>query len=124
MADVKRLPANGCRHHINQRCLYQEHLNPGYTTSWRCRVLMRWETTFDEFLERAEAFDVAQDAVPDLWGRKFERMARQAFDCEKYVFLQGGDVPACAHVLDGLCHLTLPVCEGRCRHFVIEKNED
>jgi len=124
MADVKRLPGDGCRHHTNQRCLYEEHLNPGYGTSWRCRVLMRWETAFDEFLERAEAFNVAQDAVPDLWGRKFERMARQAFDCEEYVFVQGGEAPACAHILDGLCHLALPPCEGRCRHFAMKNNED
>jgi len=124
MADVKRLPGNGCRHHTIQHCLYQEHLNPGYATKWRCRVLLRWETAFDEFLERAESLNVAQDAVPDLWGRKFERLARQAFDCEEYVFCQSGEAPACMHALDGLCRVALPACEGRCRHYELENDED
>ncbi|QJB57853.1 hypothetical protein [Pseudodesulfovibrio sp. zrk46] len=118
MSDVKRLPGDGCRHHINKRCLYDEHLNPGYAEGFRCRVLLRWEIAFDEFLERADAFNIEQDAVPDLWGRKFERMARQAFDCEKYEFA-GGEAPACAQVYDGLCLLALPQCEGRCRHFFL-----
>jgi len=124
MADVKRLPGHGCLYHTFGRCLYEEYLNPGYATSWRCRVLMRWETAFDDFLGRAEAFGVNQDAVPDLWGRKFERLARQAFDCEEYIYCHGADVPACLHAMDGLCRNSLPSCDGRCRHYVIDKNDD
>ena len=124
MAEIKRLPGHGCRHHISGRCLYQEHLNPGYATAWRCRVLLHWEAAFDDFLARAEAFDVAQHAVPDLWNRKFERMARDAFDCADYVYSPDADVPACAHVTDGLCREELPPCQGRCRHFHVAKSED
>ncbi|QGY41299.1 hypothetical protein GM415_14570 [Pseudodesulfovibrio cashew] len=117
MGDVKRLPGKGCRHHTTGRCLYQEHLNPGYSAEWRCRVLARWEDAYDDFLLRAESFGVSQDAVPDLWGRKFQRMARQVFDCQDYVHSVNGGPPACAHALDGLCRLALPPCPGRCRHF-------
>lgn len=123
MADVKRLPGQGCRHYAGGRCLYQEHLNPGYSVDFRCRVLLRWEDAFDDFLLRAEAMNVAQDAVPDLWGRKFERLARQAFDCSEYVYSPDCNAPACIHVHDGLCRPALPVCEGRCRHYAKEDND-
>ncbi len=120
MAEVKRLPGYGCRHHTSGRCLYQEHLNPGYATDWKCRVLLRWEVAFDEFLERAEIFGVSQQAVPDLWERKFNRLAREAFDCKQYRHCAGADAPACLHAYDGLCRQELPECEGRCRHFQVE----
>lgn len=124
MTELKRLPGRGCRHHTAQRCLYGEHLNPGYHDEWRCRVITHWETAFDDFLARAENFGVHQDAVPDLWNRKFERMARETLRCNDFSYAAGADVPSCAHVCDGLCRLLLPECEGRCRHFELETNED
>lgn len=123
MAEITRLPGLGCLHHVQGRCLYQEHLNPGYATGWRCRVLSHWEKEYDEFLLRVEAMNVAQDAVPDLWGRKFERLARQKFDCNLFAYGPGCDLPSCVHVHDGLCRLLLPGCEGRCRHFARVDNE-
>lgn len=116
MGDITRLPGQGCRHHAGGHCLYEERLNPGYAQHWRCRVLARWEAAFDDFLGRAEVFGVEQSAVPDLWERQFERLAREAFDCEQYVYSHGEDAPACLHAVDGVCRLALPVCEGRCRH--------
>jgi len=124
MADVIRLPGDGCLHHIRGRCLYQEHLNPGYSTEWQCRVLLHWEDAYDNFLLRADALNVSQDAVPDLWGRQFERLARQTFDCDKYKYGPDCGVPACSHVHDGLCHQALPQCQGRCRHFALQDNND
>lgn len=124
MVQVNRLPGQGCRHHIAGRCLYEEHLNPGYAAEYRCSVLVRWETAFDNFLERAESFNVAQDAVPDVWGRQFERMAREAFDCELYSYAPDVGAPACAHNHDGLCRHALPVCEGRCRHYAIQRSPE
>ncbi|MGL1862563.1 MAG: hypothetical protein OCC46_08585 [Pseudodesulfovibrio sp.] len=123
MADVTRLPGHGCNHHDSKRCLYQENLNPGYATSWRCRVLLHWEDAFDEFLARAESFGLSQHAVPGLWERKFERMARETFNCADYVFFNGADVPGCGHARDGLCHIALPDCEGRCRHYAVDTKE-
>lgn len=123
MADVTRLPGLGCRHHTSGWCLYQEHLNPGYTTSWRCRVLLRWEVAFDEFLERTEQFGVSQQAVPELWERKFNRMAREAFDCEYFAHCENEEVPPCLHSHKGICLIELPECEGRCRHYEVETEE-
>lgn len=117
MGEIIRLPGQECLYHTGGRCLYEEKLNPGYADQWRCRVLTRWESAFDDFLARAESFGVEQAAVPDLWERQFERLARQAFACESYVYCHGAEAPACVHAMDGVCRLSLPVCEGRCRHF-------
>ena len=120
MADVRKMPGGGCLHYTRGRCLYQEHLNPGYAARWRCRVLLHWEDSFDDFLLRAEAMNVPQNMVTDLWERKFQRMARQMFACDEFVYEPECGVPACTHVHDGLCRLGLPECEGRCRHYAAE----
>lgn len=123
VADVYRLPGMGCEHHTAGRCLYEEHLNPGYVTAWRCRVMLHWEDAFDEFLARAECFGVTQDAVPDLWRRKFERMVRKTFACDKYVLHAEVPPPACAHECDGICRSALPRCQGRCRHYAVDRDD-
>jgi len=125
MGNLTPLPGQGCQHHIGDRCFYEERLNPGYSQVWRCRVFSRWESAFDDFLARAESFGVEQDAVPDLWQRQFERMARDVFDCEQYVYCHGEEAPACIHASDGLCIQAMPECKGRCRHYEVEiKQED
>lgn len=124
MSNIDRLPGDGCFHHTAGKCLYEEHLNPGYAEEWRCSVLAHWEDEYDAFLSRVDKFEVSQDAVPDLWNRKFERMARDTFKCSRYAYAEGADVPACVHNVDGICRLCLPGCEGRCRHYSLEINED
>jgi hypothetical protein len=120
MGDIIRLPGSGCQHFAGGRCLYEERLNPGYTDCWQCSVLVRWESAFDDFLERAESFGVGQDAIPDLWERQFERMARGVFDCKEYTYSHGAEAPACVYGLDGVCLLSLPECKGRCRRYLVE----
>ncbi len=119
MNDLKRLPGTGCKHHLHSCCLYQEHLNPGYMAEWRCRVLFKWEKAFDDFLERAEVFNVSQDAVAGLWLKTFERMAREKFECSEYEYSSGTELPSCRYAHNNLCLCRLPSCEGRCRHFKI-----
>lgn len=124
MTKVDRLPGHGCRHHTSGRCLYQEHLNPGYAEGWRCRVLAHWEDEYDEFLVRVDNFGVRQDAVPDLWSRKFERLARETLKCDMFSYAEGADIPACIHNAQGICRLNLPSCDGRCRHYSLEIQEE
>jgi len=120
MGKVQRLPGDGCRHYVFGRCLYEERLNPGYRRSYRCQVLNRWESAYDDFLSRAEAMGVRQESVPELWEIQFQRMAREAFHCRTHVFNHDFRPPACRHELDGLCVLGLPKCNGRCRHYGAE----
>lgn len=124
MGEIKHLPGNECQHYVRGRCFYEERLNPGYAEHWRCQVLARWESAFDDFLSRAEYFGVAQDAVPDLWGRQFQRLARDVFHCRNYTYSHEAEVPACRQHVDGVCIMSLPRCMGRCRHFMISTSED
>lgn len=117
MAEVKRMPAQSCRHHIKGRCLYEELLNPGYEQQWRCVVMLRWEEVFDEFLHRAEAFGVDHERVGKLWEIRFKRLAGDTPDCERFQSDPTNDPPCCMHHYEALCLLDLPLCEGRCRHF-------
>lgn len=117
MTEIAKLPGEGCRHFEGGGCLYEEHLNPGYDAGYRCRVLEHWAEAYDAFLVRAEAFRVEPEAVSELWARQFQRLARKTFRCERYEFCAGTGAPACRHVVDGLCRLNLPPCEGRCRHY-------
>lgn len=116
-AKIVRLPAAGCRSLFQGRCLYEEQLNPGLSTAWRCQVLRRWEAVYDEFLDRAENFGLAEASVPELWRRRFERLAEESVACPDYSQAPGGDMPECLHLFADLCLLRLPVCEGKCRNY-------
>ncbi|CCH47600.1 hypothetical protein [Pseudodesulfovibrio piezophilus] len=122
MAEIKQLPGTGCLHHETARCFYQEHLNPGYYTRWRCRVLVHWGDAYDDFLDRVGAFKVDDSSVPDLWERQFQRLARDVFHCLDYTHAPNNDIPHCVYVVDGLCLLSLPKCTGRCRHFRLDRS--
>ncbi|KAB1441180.1 hypothetical protein [Pseudodesulfovibrio senegalensis] len=117
MSDVRRLPAGNCWYHRCGRCLYEERLNPGYRQSWRCVVLEDWERLFDDFLVRAEAFSLDQQAAGEMWARRFERIVRDRFDCTHYEHTVDVELPGCVYQYDNLCLLRLPRCQGRCRHY-------
>jgi len=115
-AHIRRLPGKECLYHVRDRCLYEERLNPGYNRRWRCRVLQGWEASYDDFLLRAEAFQLESATVAGLWESRVERLVEQRPDCAE--FCRGGtEVTGCIHTLDELCLLALPVCAGRCRLF-------
>lgn len=119
MADVTKLPAETCRFHLKGKCLYEERLNPGYERQWRCLVMTRWEEIFDEFLRRAEAFGIEYDRVLQLWEARFQRLIDADPECEEFELEGAVTPPCCAHEYDALCLLELPLCDGRCRHFLL-----
>lgn len=115
-AHIRRLPGNECRHFASGRCLFEEQRNPGYHRNWRCRVLVQWEASYDDFLLRAEAFRLEEAAVAGLWERRVERLVAAAPDCPDFR-RGGGTATGCAHGVAELCLLRLPQCPGRCGHF-------
>ncbi|MBN2140913.1 MAG: hypothetical protein PHV85_01305 [Desulfovibrionaceae bacterium] len=117
MAKIHRLPGRGCRFYQKGRCLYEETLNPGLNRDWRCRVLLAWETAYDDFLGQAEAFSLGRDAAVALWERRFQRLVDLDCECPDYLCLPGADLPGCAHALGELCLKALPECPGQCRHY-------
>jgi len=115
--NLVRFPAVGCRHFHQGRCLYEERLNPGFHTAWRCSVLTRWESVYDEFLDRAENFGLSETELGVLWHRRFERLAEEAVPCPDAHPSDGETMPECRHLLEDLCLLRLPECAGPCERF-------
>ncbi len=120
---VVRLPGVGCRHYDRGRCLYEEALNPGYHRRWRCVVLLRWESAYDDFLERADRFGLSEAGLPELLRRRFERLTGEDVDCPDYAPGADGSLPECRLLHEELCLLKLPECEGVCRHFAPREHD-
>lgn len=116
-ARITRLPGTSCRHFALGRCLYEEALNPGYHEAWRCSVLRRWEAVYDEFLDRAERFDLEETNLPELWRRRFNTPGEGEPDCPSYEPGLIRDMPECRHLFADLCLLELPECHGQCRNY-------
>jgi len=117
-----RFPAVGCRFFHSGRCLFEELLNPGLHTEWRCLVLARWESVYDEFIDRAENFGLSESELGALWHKRFERLADEAVPCEDLRAGDGESMPECRYLQEDICLLRLPVCAGQCERFRLREN--
>lgn len=118
MSKVRPMPGDACRFFRQGHCLYEERLNPGYQRAWRCRVLLRWEGEYDDFLQRAEAFRLEDAPAAQLWGKRFAGLLREGINCPRFVAGGVGEVLDCSLLLGDVCLAELPVCEGVCRRFL------
>ena len=116
-ATVRRLPACDCKYYEQGRCLLEERRNPGYQRSWRCSVLGGWETAYDDFLDRAEAFHLGPGDVSRLWGDRFKRLVDKASECSDYAPGGQENGTGCIHEFEALCLRKIPPCMGMCRHY-------
>ena len=121
-AKVLKFPGAGCRHYLHGRCLYEEHLNPGFRRSYRCGVLEGWEAQFESFVDRAEAFGIGQAQAGGLWSRRFEGLVSGRRDCAEFIpeadaARSESEPMGCALFMEGFCLIRLPRCQGVCpRH--------
>lgn len=116
-AEVKRLPARDCRYFQGGRCLYEERRNPGYHQEWRCGVLCEWETAYDDFLDRAEAFSLAPADASRMWGERLKKLVARAAACPDYIHGGADSGTGCAYEFEALCLRLVPPCEGMCRRY-------
>lgn len=122
-AILNHLPAAACAFFLQGRCLYEERLNPGLHQAWRCVVWREWEDDFDDFLGRAEAFALEDEAAGRLWARRQARLLAAARACPDFV--PGGTDPVgCVRGRDTLCLDRLPACAGRCVNYRTECEGD
>lgn len=112
-----RLPAFGCRSYHEGRCLYEEQLNPGLDVALRCSVQLRWETVYDDFLNRAENFSLGEAEFAWLWRLRFERLAEEPVACDEFIPMLADTLPECRHLFVDICLLRLPVCTGHCVNY-------
>lgn len=114
---LDRLPGTACKYYILGKCLYEEWLNPGLNTGWRCRIVLDWTEDYEKFVDRAELFNLDVETVSRMWEERFTKMMVSKRECPD--FCPGGEEAAgCAHEYGDLCHVALPSCNGMCRHFV------
>lgn len=111
------LPGQGCRHWLEERCLYEEALNPGWQAGFRCFVLRRWEQDFDEYVSRAECFGLTTEEAGDIWQQRMSSSFGKPWDCPDFLLDNATPDPVCALLLGDICLLRLPPCPGRCRHY-------
>jgi hypothetical protein len=97
--------------------MYEEQLNPGFNTAWRCTVLARWEGVYDDFLSRAESFGIDETELARLWRKRFERLAEESIDCPDFSPALAEAMPECRHLFVDICLLRLPPCTGHCRNY-------
>ncbi len=123
MARIITFPASGCAHFILGRCLYEEHLNPGYQAGYRCLALERLQKGYDSFLNQVDAFGLDDARASGLWEKRFLELCREDTGCQDHEPDDRKDFPGCRHSLEDICVLRLPACAGRCRNYTPKPRE-
>ncbi|SDN33172.1 hypothetical protein SAMN04488516_101424 [Desulfonauticus submarinus] len=114
MAKIVYLPAKDCIFFRLGFCLYEEILNPGYFTKFRCKILQKWEKDYDNLLDRAEIFGLDLEMVEKIWSKGDLQRYEEMKTCSR--FQEGGD-SLCRYLYGDICLLNLPECKGRCDFF-------
>jgi len=117
MARISRMPGRECAHYERGHCVYEERLNPGLHAGFRCVVLTRWEEEYDQFLDQAEVFQLDDVTAGRIWDTRFRRLTAGPLQCPEFVSGYDVAVISCVHLLDDMCLLRLPQCQGMCRRF-------
>lgn len=114
---VTSMPGEGCRFYKYGHCHYEESLNPGFHKRFRCKLLVAWESDFEDFIARAERFNLDPETAGRIWSEKMKSLRGRADACED--FQQGGGASeiGCLHAYLDVCLLALPLCRGQCTHF-------
>jgi hypothetical protein len=97
--------------------MYEEQLNPGLDAGLRCTVLAKWEGVYEDFLNRAELFELDEKELGGLWRKRFERLAEEAIDCPDFTPALAETMPECRHLFVDICLLRLPECHGHCKNY-------
>ena len=128
-------PGHACRFYIQGACFYEEALRPGSAPEFRCGPLLRLIERWDDFIDRAEAFGLSEEAAGRIWNARREgepplwnqclsvqtptpavrdsRRADESYASEESF--------ACPHLKSGCCLLALPRCNGVCERHSIRR---
>jgi hypothetical protein len=117
LTQILRLPATGCGHFIRGRCLYEEHLNPGYQAGYRCAVLEKLQAFYDSFLTQADAFGLEESVACGIWEKRLRELCQEDTGCQDHKPDAIDSFPGCLNCLEDVCVLKLPECAGRCQNF-------
>lgn len=117
-----------CLYYSQGACLYSEVLNPGRDEALRCVRLVQLMEEWDDFLDRAEAFNLSEEVASRIWNSRHHA----ALDLRKVCpvtapvhIRQGLDSEEldCLHLFQGACRLAMPRCMGQCDRFVSRRGK-
>ncbi|GAB6035981.1 hypothetical protein JCM15519_05400 [Fundidesulfovibrio butyratiphilus] len=120
---VLRLPGVNCRHYAYGRCLYEEHLNPGYDQSVRCEALARLVSAYDDFLRRCEALGLSEKRVAELLNERLASLGGQETCCHAGPRGATNLLEGCEHSCQDVCLLKMPRCPGQCPNYVLQRTK-
>jgi hypothetical protein len=110
------MSGHDCAFYVSGRCLYEEHVNPGWDEKQGCKVLYEWEQAFDDFIDRADAFSLADEEALGIWEKSSACFPSAKSACPDFK-AASAEPAACVHRLGRLCLPAMPPCEGRCSKF-------
>ena len=117
---------HACVFYIQGVCFHPEAARPGFDPAWRCVRLTQLLERWDDFLDRAEAFGLAEETAARIWSARMDGFVLRRKDCPspaRFPAVAGASVDAegavlgCPHLWQGACLLALPGCEGVCVHY-------
>lgn len=104
-----------CVHCRQGRCLYDESVNPGLDETRHCVHVRELTGKWDDFLDRAEAFNLEEDLALRIWQGR-EHAPASACPHGHGEFSHAGGL-ACGFLHFSLCLLALPPCLTPCKRF-------
>lgn len=112
-----------CRHYLRGHCLHAGTAGPVGEDSLRCSRMAELLRYWDDFLDRAENFGLAEEEAAVIWQRLADKRVSSLVPCSRRSAAMPGpgsgqrDFTDCPHLAEGLCLLILPRCSGLCSFF-------
>jgi hypothetical protein len=116
-AKITPFPGDACAFFLAGRCVLAERQNPGLDPGIRCKVLLGWESAWDDFLTRADAFGLEERTAARIWEDRLRLLVESGPDCAEFAAGPDTEATGCAHSREDLCLMRLPACAGRCKDF-------
>lgn len=120
---------HACVFYIQGVCFHPEAARPGFDPAWRCVRLTQLLERWDDFLDRAEAFGLAEETAARIWSARMNGFVLRRKDCPSPARFSAAGAPppgvedaegealGCPHLWRGVCLLALPECRGACERY-------
>lgn len=109
-----------CEHYCQGACMLAENRNPGLEARFCCACLSALMEEWDAFLDRAEAFGLAEDMAARIWNGRKHAALESGLLCPPVL---SGALKAhplgedCPYIVRGACLLAMPRCTAVCKDF-------
>ncbi len=124
MGELRRMDGRGCSYYRSGRCTRTR--SPEDSARARCSLLEARRKVGAKTLERLERLKLLADPNDRERARRFVLQQGQneiqRLSCPRYV--PSGSGPVCRHQYLVYCTLLLPMCEGRCEHYLLAREAE